>query len=90
MPQPTRSDIVDTRESQLRSIIKAVTYRSTGTVTTAAITWGVTGEWQTALAVGSIEPLVKLLIYYVHERLGQRVRIGTIRRLVGIDGPGTG
>ena len=70
------------RESALRSLLKAVTYRVTGTITTALVTWFVTGEFATALAVGSIEPFVKLIVYFVHERIWQRVPIGTVRRLV--------
>ena len=69
------------RESQLRSILNAVTYRITGTFTTATITFLVTGQLQTALAVGMVEPFVKIVIYYVHERLWQHVPVGTIRRL---------
>jgi uncharacterized membrane protein len=41
----------------------------------------VTGQLATALAVGSIEPFIKLIVYYVHERAWQRVPIGTVRRL---------
>ena len=79
------------RESPLRSLLKAVTYRITGTVTTALITLAVTGEYMTALAVGSIEPFVKLvvyflhIVYYLHERAWQRVPIGTIRRLAHLE-----
>lgn len=75
-------DHATARESQLRSILKAITYRITGTITTALITFGVTGEIMLALAVGSVEPFVKIVVYYVHERLWQRVPIGTIRRFV--------
>lgn len=70
------------RESQLRSILKAITYRITGTITTGLITYFVTGELMLALAVGGLEPFVKILVYYVHERLWARVPIGTIRRIV--------
>jgi uncharacterized membrane protein len=69
------------RESQLRSVLKAITYRITGTLATASMTLAVTGDLQVALAVGSLEPIVKIGIYYAHERLWQRVPIGTIRRL---------
>jgi uncharacterized membrane protein len=75
------------RESQLRSVLKAVTYRITGTITTGLITYAVTGEYLTALAIGSIEPFVKLVVYYVHERAWQRVPIGTIRRLAHLEPP---
>jgi uncharacterized membrane protein len=69
------------RESALRSWLKAITYRITGTITTALITFMVTGQLATALAVGSIEPFIKVIVYYVHERAWQRVPIGTVRRL---------
>jgi uncharacterized membrane protein len=75
------------RESNLRSLLKAMTYRITGTIATASITFAVTGEWRAALAVGGIEPIVKIGIYYLHERAWQRVRIGTIRHLAGLPGP---
>jgi uncharacterized membrane protein len=73
------------RESALRSLLKAITYRVTGTVTTALVTFFVTGEFATALAVGSIEPFIKLIVYFVHERIWQRVPIGTVRRLAHLD-----
>lgn len=68
------------RESRLRSILKAVTYRITGTVTTAAITFFVTGEILTAFAIGVIEPVFKIVVYYLHERAWQRVPHGRVRR----------
>jgi uncharacterized membrane protein len=73
------------RESALRSLLKAITYRVTGTITTALVTLLVTGEFATALAVGSIEPFIKLLVYFVHERIWQRVPIGAVRRLAHLD-----
>ncbi len=70
------------RETPLRSLLKAVTYRITGTVATASIAFVVTGDATTALAIGTVEPVVKLLIYYLHERAWQLVPRGTIRRAV--------
>ena len=81
MPE-TSMDTDTLRESQLRSILKAITYRITGTIATALMTFAVTGDIRTALAVGGLEPIVKIGIYYVHERLWQRVPIGTVRRLL--------
>ena len=72
------------RESQLRSILKALTYRLTGTLTTMGLTFAITGEIAAAIAIGSIEPLVKIVVYYLHERAWQRVPIGTIRWLAGL------
>lgn len=71
---------MDTRETRLRSVLKAITYRITGTVTTFIITYVVTGELTAALTVGMIEPGFKLLVYYLHERAWQQVPRGTLRR----------
>ena len=75
---PTSPD--DLRESRLRSFLKAVTYRVTGTLTTALLVLLLTGEWSVALAVGALEPVVKIIIYYLHERAWQAVPRGAIRR----------
>ena len=69
------------RESRLRSLLKAITYRITGTITTALIVLAVTGELAVAAAVGVVEPLAKIVIYYLHERAWQLVPRGTIQRL---------
>jgi len=71
----------DLRETRLRSIAKALTYRITGTVTTMALTLAVTGEMAAALAIGSVEPLVKLAVYYLHERAWQQLPVGVMGRL---------
>lgn len=75
------SDTALPRESNIRSLAKAITYRITGSLTTAAITWFVTGDLHTALAVGGLEPIVKIGVYYAHERIWQRIPVGTVRRL---------
>ena len=68
--------LVSPHETMLRSLSKAITYRITGTVTTAAITYSVTRDLGTALAVGGLEPLVKIIVYYLHERVWQRIDLG--------------
>tara|TARA_R110002049_G_scaffold94988_14_gene233498 strand:+ start:5864 stop:6130 length:267 start_codon:yes stop_codon:yes gene_type:complete len=70
------------RESHLRSLLKAITYRITGTVTTTLLVLAVTGELAVAMAVGLVEPAVKIVVYYLHERAWQRVPAGTVRRFV--------
>ncbi|MDH4313387.1 MAG: DUF2061 domain-containing protein [Gammaproteobacteria bacterium] len=71
------------RDSRIRSLFKAITYRITGTVTTALIVFAVTGELAIAMAVGIVEPIAKIVIYYVHERLWELVPHGTIRNMFG-------
>lgn len=67
------------RESRLRSLLKAVTYRVTGTITTSVIVLAVTGELTIAFAVGIVEPVAKIVIYYLHERAWQLVPHGAVR-----------
>lgn len=72
----------DPQESRLRSVLKAISYRAIGTLTTFAITFAVTGEIVTAVAIGGVEPVVKMIVYYAHERAWQCVPHGTVRRTV--------
>jgi len=69
----------DLRESHLRSVLKAFSWRIVATLTTATIAYGITGEIDTAIMIGSIEFVLKMFIYYVHERAWQLVPRGGVR-----------
>jgi uncharacterized membrane protein len=75
-------DVAYARESRLRSLLKAISYRIIGTVTTAGVALGVTGDATTAITIGTVEPIAKIIIYYVHERAWQLAPRGFIRRLL--------
>jgi uncharacterized membrane protein len=59
------------RETRLRSLLKALSWRILATLTTAMVAYGITGEIDTAVAIGSIEFFLKFFIYYAHERAWQ-------------------
>ena len=61
-------------DSRTRSLAKALSWRITATLTTALIAYIVTGELDTAVMIGGIEFILKLLIYYGHERAWHRIR----------------
>jgi uncharacterized membrane protein len=69
------------RDSHLRSILKAVSWRIVGTVDTMVIAYFWTGEMGKALVIGATEVLTKIGLYYLHERLWARIPLGTIRRV---------
>lgn len=69
------------KESHLRSIIKGFTWRIIATSTIFGITYFTTGEMDTAITIASIEFVIKLIIYYLHERAWQTVPRGSIRRI---------
>ncbi len=71
------------KESHARSIIKGLTWRIIASLAIFIITYFSTGEIKTAITVTTIEFPVKLVAYYLHERLWQQVPRGSIRKLLG-------
>jgi len=79
---------VYSKESHLRSILKGISWRFIATTDTILIVLLITclyGECSigSALKIGAIEFVIKLLIYYFHERIWQklsRTRIVTKRK----------
>ncbi len=63
-------------ESNVRSVVKTLSWRVIATGTTATIVWLFTGELALAVAVGGVEAVSKMLLYYIHERGWDRVRLG--------------
>ena len=62
--------------SNSRSLVKAVSWRIWGTIDTFVISYVVLGKAKLALAISSIEILTKILGYYVHERVWNKVKWG--------------
>ena len=66
-------------EKAYRSIIKTFSWRITATITTILIAYSVTGHVGAALSIGFLEFFAKLLLYYFHERLWNRISLGRIK-----------
>ena len=64
-----------------RSVAKAVSYRATGTLSTFLISWAVTGQVALALSIGLVEVFSKVGVYYLHERLWDRIPWGRSERV---------
>ena len=65
-------------ESSTRSIVKTVSWRLTGTISTFAISWILSGDIVVSGAVAGIQfPLLSLL-YYVHERIWNKIKWGSL------------
>ncbi|MFV8280129.1 DUF2061 domain-containing protein [Christiangramia marina] len=63
-------------ERPLRSIIKTISWRIVGTLDTIMISWFLTGKIETALAIGSVELVTKMVLYFGHERLWNLIPYG--------------
>ena len=70
------------KDSHLRSVLKGISWRVIATTTTTIIAWIATGDVTTALTIGGFEAVIKLLIYYLHERVWLLVPEGSIRKLI--------
>lgn len=67
-------------ETQSRSFAKALSWRILGTLATSALVFVATRKLVLSLAVGGVEFVSKIGLFWVHERVWNRLRYG--RRLV--------
>lgn len=65
-----------TIDKPARSFAKAVSWRLTGTVDTVVISYFVTGRLTLAVSIGAVELVTKTCLYYLHERVWNRVGFG--------------
>jgi len=63
-------------EKPLRSILKSISWRILGTLDTVLISWIVTGDTKMALSIGSVELVTKMVLYFFHERMWNRIKWG--------------
>jgi adenylylsulfate kinase len=63
-------------ETKRRSILKAISWRTWATITTALIVFIFTGRFALAITIGLLEVFAKMALYFLHERFWQRIRYG--------------
>lgn len=66
-------------DKRYRSALKAFSWRLTGTMDTVVISFFITGKISWALSIGGVELFTKLILYYLHERIWDRISIGRVR-----------
>lgn len=59
-----------------RSLIKTISWRVVGTLDTLIISYLITGEISMALSIGAVELVTKMLLYFFHERVWNRIKWG--------------
>lgn len=60
-------------ETQIRSLVKAVSWRIVGTADTFILSWVVTEQIRTAGIIATVEVVTKIAIYWAHERIWNKV-----------------
>ncbi len=67
------------RDKHYRSVLKAISWRTVGTIDTMVIAFFITGNLIWALSIGSIEVFTKMVLYYFHERAWEKTNFGRIK-----------
>ena len=63
-------------ETKKRSVLKALSWRTWATVTTAVLVFIFTGKFALAITIGFLEVFAKMALYFFHERLWHRISYG--------------
>jgi len=63
-------------DSSTRSLAKAVSWRVTGTIDTFIISWIITGEPLIASGIAFTEIMTKILLFWLHERVWNKISWG--------------
>lgn len=63
-------------ESRWRSLVKAVTWRTLGTIDTIVLAYLFTGNLKVSTAIGLTEVGTKVVLYFLHERAWAHVDRG--------------
>ena len=62
-------------DSHYKSLLKAVSWRVTGSLDTFALSWIITGTVSLAFSIAFVELFTKIALYWVHERIWLKVKL---------------
>jgi uncharacterized membrane protein len=66
-------------DKHYRSLVKAVSWRMTGSVDTLIISYLITRQIKWALTISGVELFTKIGLYYVHERVWEKLSFGRLK-----------
>jgi len=66
------------KESNIRSIIKSISWRIIGSVDTIIISYLISGNLNIAFSIGAIELITKMVLYFFHERFWNHLKWGKL------------
>jgi uncharacterized membrane protein len=66
-------------EKPYRSVVKAISWRTVGTIDTMIVSYFITGNLIMAASIGSIEVITKMALYYFHERAWNKLSFGRVK-----------
>ena len=66
----------DLSETGVRSLVKTISWRITGSLATMLITYIVVGDLTVAGSVAVIQMVFNTLLYFIHERIWNKIQWG--------------
>lgn len=66
------------RVTRTRSLIKTITFRVLATITTIIVVYFFTGRLDISLGAGIVDSIIKMIIYYFHERIWDKLSFGRL------------
>ena len=76
----SKSMVENNMDSKLRSIVKALSWRFIATSVTFIVAYCITGELTFAASIGLLDTIFKLALYFMHERLWEKITFGRVSR----------
>ena len=70
-------------DGRWRSVLKALSWRLIASAVTVTVVWVATGRMEVAAAVGIGDTLIKISLYYFHERAWNRIGFGQSTQRIG-------
>ena len=67
-------------DKHYRSLVKAVSWRLTGSVDTMIIYYLITGQIRWALTISGVEFFTKIALFYTHERIWEKLSFGRVKQ----------
>ncbi|CAH0497949.1 DUF2061 domain-containing protein [Novosphingobium sp. CECT 9465] len=71
-------------EAHTRSVVKAISWRTLGSIDTFVLSWLFTGSAKAAGAIAGTEVITKIGLYYFHERVWSSIHWGTRRESIAV------
>ena len=60
----------------IRSVTKAILWRIVSAVVTTSVAYAISGELTLSIAIGSIDGIIKTVLYILHERIWNKIKWG--------------
>ncbi|MFH1868607.1 MAG: DUF2061 domain-containing protein [Candidatus Omnitrophota bacterium] len=67
-------------EGHKRTIFKTITWRGCGAFFTIMLVYLYSGDVRESFTVGFVVEIIKMGIYYLHERIWNRIHFGRVKR----------